>query len=72
VAVVGFDDIELASFTFPPLTTVCQPKEQIGQRVIQLLLERIADPSLPPRREVLDTSLVIRESSSKFFTKDNA
>lgn len=62
-AIVGFDDIELATYTIPPLTTISQPKQQIGQIAIQLILERISDPSLPPRHTVLDTELIIRESS---------
>jgi len=63
LAVVGFDDIELASYTYPQLTTVMQPEEEMGRRAVQLLAERIADRARPPRREVLETALVVRESS---------
>jgi DNA-binding LacI/PurR family transcriptional regulator len=63
LAVVGFDDIELASYTFPQLTTILQPKVEMGRRAVQLLVERIADRGRPPCREVLDTALVVRESS---------
>ncbi len=62
-AIVGFDDIELASYTIPPLTTISQPKQQIGQTAIQLILERLANPLLPPRHKTLDAQLIIRESS---------
>jgi LacI family transcriptional regulator len=65
VAIVGFDDIELASYTIPPLTTVCQPKQQIGQTAIQLILERMSDPSLPPQHKILHPQLIIRESSMR-------
>jgi LacI family transcriptional regulator len=65
VAIVGFDDIELASYTIPPLTTVCQPKQQIGQTAIQLILERMSAPSLPPRHKILHPQLIIRESSMR-------
>jgi LacI family transcriptional regulator len=63
VAIVGFDDIELASYISPSLTTVAQPKLEIGQLAVKLLFERMGDPSLPPRHTVLSTTLVIRESS---------
>lgn len=64
-AIVGFDNIELATYTIPPLTTISQPKQQIGQTAIQLILGRMSDPSLSPRHEVLETRLVIRESSRR-------
>jgi LacI family transcriptional regulator len=65
VAVVGFDDIELASYTIPPLTTVCQPKQEIGHTAIQLILDRMASPALPPRHEILHPQLMIRGSSMR-------
>ena len=65
VAVVGFDNIELASYTSPPLSTVAQPTQEIGQLSIKLILERINNPTLPPRQNILPTRLVIRESSKR-------
>jgi LacI family transcriptional regulator len=62
IAVVGFDDIHLGAMLTPPLTTVRQSMRQLGERACTLLLERIADPSLPHRVERLPTELVVRES----------
>jgi len=62
VAIVGFDDIFPASLTDPPLTTVHQPMRKIGERACDRLLERIADPSLRPRIELLPAELVLRSS----------
>jgi DNA-binding LacI/PurR family transcriptional regulator len=62
VAVVGFDDIRLSSLCTPPLTTVRQPMQLLGERACSRLLERIADPTLPPQAERLPTELIIRES----------
>ena len=62
VAVVGFDDIFPASLTHPPLTTVHQPMREIGERACERLFERIADPALRPKVELLPTELVLRES----------
>lgn len=63
LSLVGFDDIELAAYTSPPLTTVAQPKIEIGQQAVQLLIERIQDRSLAPRRLALPTRLIVRGSS---------
>ncbi len=65
VAIVGFDDIELASYTIPPLTTVCQPKQEIGHTAIQLILDRMASPVRSPRHEILRPQLMIRASSTR-------
>ena len=65
IAIVGFDDIELASYTTPALTTIAQPKQEIGQLAVKLIFERMGNPSLQPRRIILSTQLVIRESSTR-------
>lgn len=63
LAVVGFDDIRLASFINPPLTTIAQPKYEIGRMATSMLLERINDPDMPPRQHTLKTELIVRRSS---------
>ena len=62
LSVVGFDDINLSSFSIPRLSTVAQPKYEIGRRAALRLVERIKNKELPPYREVLKTRLVIRDS----------
>ncbi len=62
LAVVGFDDIELAAFATPPLTTVLQPTAEMGRRAVQFLMERFADRGRPHRRETFPTTLTIRAS----------
>ena len=63
LSVVGYDDIALASFSTPPLTTIAQPKHAIGQLTAQILVDRIAYPETPLRREMLPSTLVVRQSS---------
>jgi LacI family transcriptional regulator len=63
LAIVGYDDIEFASFTNPPLSTVAQPKSEIGSQATKLLVERIADKTTRTRRVVLLPELIIRGSS---------
>lgn len=62
VAVTGFDDITLARHVVPTLTTVNQPMRELGERGVELLLARLAEPTSPPRSVLLPTNLVIRES----------
>jgi LacI family transcriptional regulator len=64
LSIVGYDDVSLASFTNPPLTTVAQPRHRMGVVAAEMLLERMADPTLPPCREILDVRLVVRQSSA--------
>jgi LacI family transcriptional regulator len=64
LSIVGFDDISLASYTNPPLTTIHQPKREIGRLAMEMLLARMNDPDAPPRSVRLETELVVRQSSS--------
>jgi LacI family transcriptional regulator len=65
IALVCFDDIPNLSLVFPFLTVVVQPAYEIGVRAAQLLLSRLegtGTSSMPPRRIVLPTRLIIRHS----------
>lgn len=64
VAVVGFDDSPLAASARPSLSSVRQPIEEMGREMTRLLLHAVRHPQDAPRRVILDTSLVIRQSSS--------
>jgi len=44
VSVIGFDGIELARFTQPPLTTVEQPAEEIAKAGVELMLRLLENP----------------------------
>ena len=61
-AVVGFDDIELSSILDPKLTTIRQPKFQIGQQAFRTLLALMKEEQVPNSQLVLPYELVIRES----------
>jgi DNA-binding LacI/PurR family transcriptional regulator len=62
MSVVGFDDSELARSADPPLTTVRQPIEQLGEAMARLLLAQL-DAGAPPQGIVLATELVVRRSA---------
>lgn len=40
---MGYDDIELARYMTPPLTTIHQPKDELGELAIDVLIHRMAD-----------------------------
>jgi DNA-binding LacI/PurR family transcriptional regulator len=61
VAVVGFDDLPLAAAASPPLTTVCQPFEEMTRELVRLVRARIA--GAPPEHVVLRPALVRRASA---------
>lgn len=62
VAVTGFDGIMAGRVVRPALTTVRQPMQAMGRAVVDILVERIADPSGPPVARRLPVEVVLRES----------
>lgn len=63
VALVGMDDTELARMAYPQISSVSLGSATRGNLAAQLLLARIKDPALPPRREQVLPKLVVRASS---------
>ena len=63
VAVIGFDDLPAAQQTDPSLTTVRQPVDAMGSRMVTEILAQIADPGRAPSHVVLDTQLILRGSA---------
>ena len=62
VAVVGFDDMDEAAISQPPLTTVRQPIHQSGVTAVETLIDVLENGATPARHVVLPTELVIRQS----------
>ncbi|HEY2673696.1 MAG TPA: LacI family DNA-binding transcriptional regulator [Rugosimonospora sp.] len=63
VSVVGFDDSNLMNCTDPPLTTVRQPIEAMGQAAVALLVSQIAGNPVPADEMLFDPELVVRGST---------
>lgn len=61
VAVVGYDDIELARYFHPPLTTIRQPIQAAGEALVDTLLELVENQTSGPR--LLPTQLIQRATS---------
>jgi DNA-binding LacI/PurR family transcriptional regulator len=63
ISVVGFDDISIASFSIPPLTTVRQPLEKMGRIAARTLLDRIENPSEFIPEIAVEPELISRRST---------
>ncbi len=62
IAIIGFDDIEQAEYTVPPLTTIVQPADKLGQNAVALLLKLIQNPGLDLKPLEIPTQLIVRQS----------
>jgi LacI family transcriptional regulator len=62
IAFIGFDDIPLPNTPEPSLTTVRQPVVRFGAEAVELLIDLIENGTQPPRRIIMDTELIVRES----------
>jgi LacI family transcriptional regulator len=63
VSVVGFDDIPEAPFFLPPLTTVRQDFDEVGNRSVRLLLRMIEGADSLPSPPRVEPQLIVREST---------
>lgn len=64
VSVVGFDDLPLARYFQPPLTTIAQPKGLIGRRTVELLVDILRNVESPARQVTLRHDLIVRSSTA--------
>jgi DNA-binding LacI/PurR family transcriptional regulator len=62
IAVVGFDGILLGQFTTPALTTVNQPREEMGRLAADMLFNMLEGHQQQPSEQVLSAELLVRES----------
>ncbi|MCG4281660.1 LacI family DNA-binding transcriptional regulator [Lacticaseibacillus saniviri] len=62
-SVVGFDDIPLADFLTPPLTTMAQPINELGKMTVDMVLQRINEPKKAYKTVRLKAKLTVREST---------
>lgn len=63
IAIIGYDDIEIAQYMTPPLTTIHQPKKELGQLAVEMLLNRFLNPSQSPQTIKLKPKLIKRQSA---------
>ncbi len=68
VAVVGFDDVQISQIIEPRLTTIHQPFVEMSKKALDVLIELIKNKdnpvSIQPRKIIIPTNIIIRESTS--------
>ena len=68
ISLIGYDDLPMAAFTSPPLTTVRIEREELGRLAVGRLVDRVKNPDLTPIRVELATRLVVRQSVADIRT----
>jgi LacI family transcriptional regulator len=64
IALVGYNDIEIAKYFSPPLTTIRQKTKEIGETIAEILISKLEDEiQNVPQHVVLDPELVIRQTT---------
>lgn len=64
ISITGFDDLEVSRYVDPPLTTISQPAEKLGEKSAELLFQLIDDLAPSQTEYVLPVELVIRQSTA--------
>ena len=72
VSVVGYDDSYFMSCADPPLTTVRQPIDTMGQAAVELLVKEIAGVRVTHSELLFEPELVVRGSTGPVRTHDSA
>lgn len=67
IRIAGFDDVRYATLLAKPLTTIHQPCREIAVAAMRAMLDRLTDPTLPPRSQLLTPALVIRETCGTYM-----
>ena len=62
ISIIGYDDIALARYLSPPLSTIHQPKDELAKQAVIRLLQRIKNPQENDRTFILEPQLILRES----------
>jgi len=71
ISIVGFDDMDWAASLQPPLTAIMQPTYELGSAAAQLLIERMQKPDRPARQVILQTRLILRDSTGPVAAQAN-
>jgi len=64
ISVIGFDDIQSAAYSNPPLTTIRQPLQRMGEIAARTLLSRIDNPERYLPELLIEPELIVRKSTA--------
>jgi DNA-binding LacI/PurR family transcriptional regulator len=70
LSIIGFDDIDAATYTQPPLTTIRQPRFELGQRAMQMVLALLDGQQ--PANQIYPGALVVRETTARLVSTRNS
>ncbi|MNH23574.1 HTH-type transcriptional repressor PurR [compost metagenome] len=62
ISMIGYDDVEMARFSSPPLTTIRHPKAELGLLAVQQLVSRIRNKELEVESMTVQPELIVRRS----------
>lgn len=65
LSVIGFDDIDIAAYTIPPLTTIHQPRLKLGRQAMQMILDLLAGQT--PENQLVSADLVVRQTTASLL-----
>lgn len=63
IAITGYDDVNMARYMYPPLTTVRQPIDEVGKHVARLLLAQVHGKAADCKQVLLKPELIVRQSA---------
>src|SRR2546428_755930 len=69
LSIIGFDDIDMAAYTHPPLTTIRQPRFELGQRAMHMMLALLAGQE--PDNQMVPGELVVRQTTARLLLGNN-
>ena len=64
IEIIGFDDIPMAEYFDPPLSTIHLPAFELGKVAGEQLIKMISNDRSEPSRVLLETELILRESTT--------
>jgi LacI family transcriptional regulator/LacI family repressor for deo operon, udp, cdd, tsx, nupC, and nupG len=65
LSIIGFDDIDIAAYTIPPLTTIRQPRFELGQRAMHMMLALLDGQE--PDNQIVPGELVVRQTTARLL-----
>jgi LacI family transcriptional regulator/LacI family repressor for deo operon, udp, cdd, tsx, nupC, and nupG len=69
LSIIGFDDIDMAAYTIPPLTTIRQPRFELGQRAMHMMLALLDGQE--PENQMVPGELVVRQTTARLVSGTN-
>jgi DNA-binding LacI/PurR family transcriptional regulator len=70
LAVMGFDDVPMAAYLWPPLTSVRQPIREAGRKCVEILVALLEGKTSAQRQVLLSPELIVRQSSARALAQE--